>query len=230
MSMRAGTDLFSIYGVLYEKFGPQGWWPGDSDFEMIVGAILTQNTAWKNVERAIANLKKAAVLSLRKLDELSIKTLTKLIRPAGYFNVKAARLKTFTQWLKKVSRGNIQKLKSVPLSKLRTDLLNVHGIGPETADSILLYALEKKTFVVDTYTKRIFSRHGFFSEKSEYHNVKNLFEKSLPRSQKIYNEFHALIVKIGKDFCRKKPLCFKCPLEEDLIKFRTNGRPVTGGC
>ncbi len=217
--MRNPKDIFKIYQLLYRKLGPQYWWPGESDFEMMVGAILTQNTAWTNVEKAIQNLKKASSLSIQKINELSSQLLENLIHPSGYFSVKAKRLKSLTKWLIQTCQGQIKKLKKVSSPVLRANLLNVHGVGPETADSILLYALGKTTFVVDTYTKRIFSRHGFFAEKAEYHHVKKIFETALPRSSKICNEFHALIVKIGKEFCRKKPLCSICPLENDLLKY-----------
>lgn len=216
VTKRDQKDLFKIYKVLYKAFGPQEWWPAESDFEVMVGAILTQNTAWTNVEKAIRNLKEKKVLSLNKIIKLPVHDLAKIIRPTGYFNVKSARLKSLINWLKKRCDGEINQLRSEKLEDLREELLGVSGVGPETADSILLYALGKTTFVVDAYTKRIFSRHGFISEKEDYRQVKRLFEEALPKQEKIYNEFHALIVKVGKEFCRKKPLCRKCPLEKDL--------------
>ncbi|MBI1883383.1 MAG: endonuclease III domain-containing protein [Chlamydiae bacterium] len=224
--IRNEKELFRIYKTLYQSLGPQSWWPGETPLEVMVGAVLTQNTAWSNVEKAIQNLKKSGVLSLKKLRALSLKKLSQWIRPSGYFNLKAKRLKVLIDWFWTRAQGKAARLKKINLASLRKDLLGVYGVGPETADSILLYALDKKTFVVDAYTKRIFSRHGFIREDESYENVKNIFEKALPKSLKIYNEFHALIVKVGKDFCRKKPLCSLCPLEKDL-GFLTHDSPLT---
>lgn len=217
---RDSRDLVKIYRVLYGEFGPQHWWPAQTSLEVIVGAVLTQNTAWTNVEKAIQSLKQANVLSFKGLSRISVNRLAELIRPAGYFNIKAARLKSVIAWLMKTCQGNFRKLREIPIGVLRQMLLDVYGIGPETADSILLYALGEKSFVVDAYTKRIFSRHGFVDENQKYKDVKSFFECALPKSKKIYNEYHALIVKVGKDFCRKKPLCNVCPLESDLLKYK----------
>jgi len=218
--MRAGSDLFPIYRILHNAFGPQHWWPGESEIEMMAGAVLTQNTAWRNVEKALNNLKKAHCLSLVKLRRLSVSKIAQLIRPAGYFNLKAKRLKALVCWLKDACDGNLHKLKNLKTGILRNRLLNVYGVGPETADSILVYAFKKKSFVIDAYTKRIFSRHGFLKETHAYDSFKTLFENALPKKIKIYNEYHALIVKIGKDFCRKAPKCSLCPLENDLKKYK----------
>ena len=229
--------LEKIYKKLFAAFGPQHWWPGDTPFEVIVGAILTQNTAWKNVEKAIHNLKKAKVLQPKKMHDLSERELAKLIRPAGYFNIKAKRLKYFLNYLFDNYSGSLDRMfygASRPcrrknkrqhgcldpngntvasIHKLRKELLQVNGIGPETADSILLYAGNHPVFVVDAYTKRIFSRHQVIKEDTDYHDIQKLFMDNLPHNIKMFNEYHALIVRIGKDFCRnRKPLCSRCPL------------------
>ncbi|MDD4980508.1 MAG: endonuclease III domain-containing protein [Candidatus Omnitrophica bacterium] len=201
-----------IYKKLYSYFGPQHWWPGDSPFEVMVGAILTQNTSWLNVEKAINNLKKHKVLTADKLYKLSSKRLALLIRPAGYYNIKAERLKIFLRFFLKYYQGLEGMLNSDTLA-LRNQLLGVKGIGPETADSILLYALNKPVFVVDAYTRRILSRHRFIPEGADYHQTQNLFMQNLKKSVKLFNEYHALLVKLGKEFCLKnKPRCEICPL------------------
>ena len=206
--------LISAYSKLYESYGPQGWWPGHGRFEMIVGAILTQNTAWSNVRKAIKNLKAGGCLSSpAKLHELETKKLARLIRPAGYYNVKAKRLRNFTKFLADRYAGSLARLSKLKTARLRQELLGVNGIGPETCDSILLYAFRRPVFVVDAYTKRIFSRHGFFAEDADYESVQNLFMKALPPDEGIFNEYHALIVRLGKVCCRKKPVCEKCPLK-----------------
>ena len=218
MTMNKNT-LLDIYNKLYKFFGPQHWWPGDTPLEIIVGAILTQNTAWTNVEKAIANLKKAGALtSPRAMKKLRTSRLATLIRPAGYYNIKAKRLKNFLDSgyglsLKRLGRQEIAKLKS--------ELMSVNGIGPETCDSILLYAFKKPVFVVDAYTKRIFSRHGIFSESLSYDKVQEIFMRSLPSDERLYNEYHALIVRLGKELCRKKPDCGNCPLKEHLNHLKT---------
>lgn len=202
-----------IYHKLYSVFGPQGWWPAQTPLEVIVGAILTQNTSWQNVERAIGNLKKSGVLSFEKMQRLSNKRLARLIRPAGYYNVKAKRLKNFLEFLKKNYAGRLKQmtLKSAPA--LRAELLSINGIGPETADSILLYAFEKPVFVVDAYTRRIFSRHGLVSATIDYDGLQRFFVRSLPTSRKIFNEYHALLVRLGKEYCKKAAMrCQECPL------------------
>ena len=205
--------LSFIYKRLYAYFGPQHWWPGDSAFEVMVGAILTQNTNWQNVEKAINNLKKHRLLELSKLHRLPEKKLASLIRPAGYYNIKAKRLKSFLRFLSENYRGSLRKMSSLDKQELRAKLLTVHGVGPETADSILLYAIKKPVFVVDAYTRRIFSRHGLVSDKADYHQIQKLFMQNLRNSVKLFNEYHALLVKLGKDFCLKnKPKCDICPL------------------
>jgi endonuclease-3 related protein len=216
MAKRNTTDrkiiLAEIYDTLFNSFGPQKWWPGDTAFEVAVGAILTQNTNWGNVEKAINNLKKEKVLDAKTLNEMPHKRLASLIKPAGYFNIKAKRLKNFLSFLSNHYSGSMEKMKTGDLHVLRKNLLDVNGVGPETADSILLYALEKPVFVIDAYTKRVLQRHGLAPEKTTYHELQELFHKNLPLDVNLYNEYHALFVMVGKDFCRPKPKCDICPL------------------
>jgi endonuclease-3 related protein len=203
-----------IYRRLYAYFGPQHWWPGQTPFEVIIGAILTQNTNWTNAERAIDNLKKNKLLIPRRLHRLSPKRLAAIIRSAGYYNIKAKRLKEFLNFLFKLYGGSIKKLSLQDVDSLRPRLLSVNGIGPETADSILLYALDKPVFVVDAYTKRILSRHRIIKEDAGYEEIQNLFMQNLTPSLRLFNEYHALLVKLGKEFCLKKnPRCKLCPLK-----------------
>ncbi|MGD0596329.1 MAG: endonuclease III domain-containing protein [Sedimentisphaerales bacterium] len=201
-----------IYDLLYKRFGPQDWWPGDTPFEVIVGAILTQNTNWTNVEKAITNLKNAKALSPDKLHGIDIKKLAELIRPAGYFNIKAKRLKNFLDWFFENYSGELKNLEKVPTAELCQQLLSVKGIGPETADSILLYALNRSVFVVDAYTARICSRHHLIDGGADYHQIQEMFESNLPSSIQLFNEYHALLVHLGKDFCKPMPKCEECPL------------------
>ncbi|MDD5730038.1 MAG: endonuclease III domain-containing protein [Candidatus Omnitrophica bacterium] len=202
-----------IFRQLYRYFGPQRWWPAETDFEVIVGAILTQNTNWSNVEKAINNLKENNLLAPRKLYRVSEKKLASLIRPAGYYNIKAKRLKNFLEFLYGRYQGSVKKMSGRDTALLRQELLGVNGIGPETADSILLYSLEKPVFVVDAYTKRMLLRHKFILENADYHSVQKLFERSLKADAGLFNEYHALIVRLGKEFCLKnKPRCGLCPL------------------
>ena len=204
-----------IYKKLYRCFGPQNWWPGDTPFEIAVGAVLTQNTNWGNVEKAIHNLKKQGVLSSRGIHGLSVKELASLIKPAGYFNVKAKRLRSFLDFLMNEYHGRMENMAREDLTQLRPKLLGIHGIGPETADSILLYALEKPIFVIDAYTKRILSRHGIMASDRSYAEFQELFHASPKRDLHLYNEYHALFVRVGKTFCRRtNPLCEKCPLHD----------------
>ena len=204
--------LKNYFDALLAHYGPQKWWPADSPFEVIVGAILTQNTAWKNVEKALRNLKTYGLLDPRKLDELDVDTLALAIKPAGYYNVKAARLKTFIAWFVQRFDADIEKMKRVTVPRLREELLELKGIGPETADSILLYALGAPTFVVDAYTHRVALRHELALEDAGYDDLKELFEKGLRRDLATYQEFHALIVSVGKEFCRPRARCEACPL------------------
>ena len=206
------NKLLPIYNRLYKFYGAQGWWPGNTRFEVIVGAILTQNTAWSNVEKAIINLKKKRLLSPEKLKKANTRQLARLIKPSGYYNIKAKRLKNFITFLYTEYGGSLTKLSSENSSELRKKLSSVSGIGPETCDSIALYAFRRPVFVVDAYTKRVFSRHHFIKETAQYHEVQDFFMKSLPKKEKLFNEYHALIVRLAKDFCKTKPDCSGCPL------------------
>ncbi len=210
------SPLRKYYAALLRRFGPQEWWPGETPFEVMVGAILTQNTAWTNVEKAIANLRTYGLLDPRRLDEVDAGTLALAIKPAGYFNVKARRLKSYVEWFVRRFDGDAERMKRVPPARLREELLEVKGVGPETADSILLYALDFPSFVVDAYTYRVLTRHGLAPEETTYDEMKELFESSLPAKAPLYNEFHALLVAVGKDFCRAKPRCDECPLRRYL--------------
>lgn len=205
--------LTEMYYLLYKAFGPQRWWPGETPFEIAVGAILTQNTNWGNVEKAINNLKKQKSLNAKTLHNMADKKLALLIKPAGYYNIKTKRLKKFLDFFTNHYKGSIEKMKTADKETLREKLLNINGIGPETADSILLYALKKPIFVIDAYTKRALVRHGIVSEGSTYHEMQEIFHKNLPQDTTLFNEFHALFVKLGKDFCRTKPRCEACPLK-----------------
>ncbi len=207
-------SLLDIYNKLYKRFGPQDWWPGDTEFEIIVGAILTQNTAWANVEKAIYNLKKHKLLSPVKLSRTKPPKIAALIRPSGYYNIKTRRLLNFINYLNIEYGGDLKRMFRQKTDALRKRLLGIKGIGPETADSILLYAGDKPVFVVDAYTKRIFSRYGLLSEGASYDEIQRLFLHNLPKSVKLYNEYHALIVRAGKDLCRKKPKCSLCSLQK----------------
>ena len=205
--------LMEIYELLYERYGAQDWWPGESRFEVCVGAILTQNTNWGNVEKAIANLKTADYLSAEKLHRMDTSELARLIRPAGYYNIKAGRLKNFLNWLFDKYGGALDRLEGLGADALREELLGVKGIGAETADSIVLYAFEKAVFVVDAYTCRVLGRHGLIEEGADYEQVRDFFESNLPADIKLFNEYHALLVRVGKEYCRPKARCEGCPLE-----------------
>jgi endonuclease III related protein len=233
--------LNSLFRALRSRFGPQRWWPGETAFEVMVGAILAQNTNWGNVERAITNLKAAGLLETRWLAACPEERLAELIRPSGTFRVKAKRLRAFVLWLRNatmddrrwtidqpVTRGSVlhrpssmvhrpavsfAALRRTRTEPLRRELLSVHGIGPETADSILLYAFRRKKFVVDAYTRWFLARHGLIAPSATYADIQSLFERNLPPSLRLYNEYHALIVRLGKEFCRTEPRCGLCPLE-----------------
>ncbi len=205
--------LIEVYDELFKTFGPQHWWPGDTPLEIAIGAILTQNTNWKNVEKAIDNLKERNLIDVNGLLSLSDYELSSLIKPSGFFNVKTKRLKSFLNFLKDV--GGLEKLKEEKdVSTLREILLSVPGVGKETADSIILYALEKPVFVIDAYTRRFLKRHGVLNGNEDYDEIRELFERSLPRDVQIYKEYHALIVKLGKVYCRSRPICEGCPLNK----------------
>lgn len=207
-----------IYQRLYDSFGPRGWWPGDTPFEVIVGAILTQNTSWENVEKAITRLKKDKLLDPERLYSVEESILAEAIRPSGYYNIKARRLKKFMGFLFGEYGGDLSLMFSEDMEILRDKLLGINGIGKETADSILLYAGCKPIFVVDAYTRRVFSRHNFVSVNTSYNEIQELFMKNLPKDVQLYNEYHALIVHLGKNFCKKKRNCNHCPmLSSDLF-------------
>jgi len=209
---RRAVPLLDIYNKLYRHFGPRRWWPADTDFEIIIGAILTQNTSWSNVEKAITNLKRAGLLTPRKLQSVSVRTLARLIKPSGYYNIKVKRLKSFLDFLFKEYNGSLKRMFSCDWRVLREKLLSVNGIGPETADSILLYAGNKPVFVIDAYTKRIFSRHNFVDSGVKYEQLQKIFMENLPHQAGLFNEYHALIVELGKNICRTKPRCQICPI------------------
>lgn len=211
MSQR-GETIRSLYQAFAQALGPSLWWPGETPFEVAVGAILTQNTNWKNVEQAIANLKAAGAMTEKGLRSLPPARLEELIRPAGYFRIKTNRLIDFLDFLEQEAELDIQSLGSGNPVELREKLLSVRGIGPETADCILLYALGKPVFVVDAYTVRLFGRHGLIPEATDYHEVQDIAQSALPENVQDYNEFHALIVRAAKQWCRKsKPQCAACP-------------------
>ena len=201
-----------IFDLLYSAYGPQGWWPGDSPFEVIVGAVLTQNAAWHNVAQAIVNLKREGFLDASLLLGAEPETVKALIAPAGFFNVKYDRLMNVLKYL--VDHGmDLDRFRHLPIADVRDELLQVRGIGPETADSILLYGFERPVFVVDAYTRRLFTRlgHGWM-EKAPYSEVQEFFMNELPPDSDLYNEFHALVVVHCKDTCKKRPLCSGCCL------------------
>jgi endonuclease III related protein len=270
MNVPRDSALHRVYEQLHVTFGPQHWWPGDTEFEMMVGAILTQNTNWRNVEKAISNLKREGLLAPASLASVERERLATLIRPAGYYNIKAVRLKEFVVWFVATYHGDVRRMRERPLKDLRDELLAVKGVGPETADSILLYACRKPTFVVDAYTRRVFSRHGFFPHDWPYERIRRFFQEALSRDAgprvprpflagenateqdacrpsppvmlhgsrpaassspqtasaavvTLYNEYHALIVRLAKLFCRTKPLCDVCPVRGT---FESSSRPV----
>ncbi len=207
--------LNNIYKKLYRAFGPQHWWPGDTPFEIAVGAVLTQNTNWSNVEKAIVNLKRAEALNAESIHEMKTDRLASLIKPAGYFNIKAKRLKAFIEFLMNEYHGSMKRMAGEKMETLRAKLLTIHGIGSETADSILLYALEKPIFVIDAYTKRVLSRHNIVRNNESYEKIQELFHSTFTKNAKLFNEYHALFVKLGKTYCITKPRCEGCPLEEN---------------
>lgn len=210
------NKLSRIYKKLYKAFGRQYWWPAKTKLEVIIGAMLTQNTSWSNVEKAISSLRGNNFLSFKKLYNAQHNEIAKLIKPAGYFNIKAKRLKNLLEFMQKNYKGNLNRMNQVKACKLREELLAVNGVGPETADSILLYALEMPVFVVDAYTRRIFSRLKMLPRQASYEDTQKLFTDNLSKNERLFNEYHALIVKLGKDYCRKnKPRCQECPIQNE---------------
>ncbi len=212
--------LLRLYDALLRRFGPQGWWPARSTFEVVVGAILAQGTAWVNVEHAIARLRRARALRPAALARLPARRLAALVRASGFFRVKAERLRAFLRHLARHHGGDLRRLLRQPAPTLRAELLSIPGVGPETADTILLYAAARPTFVVDTYTRRILSRHRVVPPDTDYAELQAVFMENLPRDPGLFNEYHALLVRIAKEYCRARPLCERCPLRFDL-----RGRP-----
>lgn len=205
--------LDEYFNSLFTALGPQHWWPGDTPFEVIVGTILTQNTSWKNVELALANLRGEDLLNVAGIARVKVRHLTTLLRPAGYFRQKARKLKAFVKYLRAEHAGSLRRMFKTPTLELREKLLGVWGIGPETADSILLYAGEQPVFVVDAYASRLFARHGWIGEKAKYEDIRWMVERQFPGDVRRFNELHALIVNVGKNWCRpQEPKCGECPL------------------
>lgn len=211
------TSLRMYYDTLFAAYGPQHWWPGRTTFEIIVGAILTQNTSWSNVEIAMCNLRREKLLMPRAIERVSFARLARLIRSSGYFRQKAKKLKCFVRFLRSEYGGSLNRMFRAPTAVLREKLLAVHGIGPETADAILLYAGKHPVFVVDAYTRRMLERHGLATPTQSYDDIRQLLERSLSSDAPLYNEFHALIVRNGKENCRtSNPRCSECPLHSLL--------------
>jgi len=211
-SQSIGQALLDIYRRLLAHLGPQHWWPAGEPFEVIVGAILTQSAAWGNVEKAIANLRVAGALSPRALRQLPLSELATLVHPCGYYNAKALKLKSFVYWLGNHYDDDLDKLFANNTGALRQQLLSIHGIGQETADSIILYAANKPIFVIDAYTRRIINRIGLTPDRNSYAAYQTLFMDHLPPDAELFNEYHALLVCLGKNVCRSRPLCQQCCL------------------
>jgi len=209
--------LRNYFDAMFAHLGPRHWWPAKTRFEVIVGAILTQNTAWSNVKRALDNLRRERLLVPAAIESVATTRLARLIRPSGYFRQKARKLKAFAGFLRREYRGSLLRMFRTPTPELREKLLNVHGVGPETADSILLYAGNHPVFVVDAYTRRILERHALIHARAGYDEIQDFFQRSLPRDASLFNEYHALIVNVGKEWCRtKNPRCNECPLRPFL--------------
>jgi endonuclease-3 related protein len=213
----AGQLLRRYYAVLRDRFGPQGWWPARTRLEVILGAILTQNTTWHNATLALRSLRKSGLLSWQGLQRASLSSLEACVRPSGFYRQKARTLRDFVDWLSREHEASLDRLFSLPLEELRRQLLNVRGLGPETADAVILYAAERPVFVADAYTRRILARHGFVTEAADYHATQEFLHEYLPQDAALFNEFHALLVELGKKHCkRQSPHCAGCPLEEFL--------------
>lgn len=212
-NMASARGLLNLHKRLLAVYGPQGWWPAETPFEVCVGALLTQNTSWGNASRAIENLRLAAGMELASLLALSPAEMETLVRPSGYFRQKGARLRIFLEYMAKREGDDwLVHLRSAPLEQARDELLALHGVGPETADSILLYAADRPTFVIDKYTLRFGARYGLFPENTKYGEARAFFMGKLPEDPALFNEFHALIVRLGAEVCGAKPLCGECPL------------------
>ncbi len=211
---KTSRELTEFYEAMRARFGRQAWWPGETPLEICVGAILTQNTSWRNVERAIVNLNAAGAMSVSALHEMPDERLAELIRPAGYYNVKARRLKNFVRLVWEGFGDDVEGFLDRSAATLREELLGVKGVGRETADSMILYAAGKATFVVDAYTHRILVRHGLAAPEDDYEIIKELMESCLPTDVELWNDYHAQLVAVGKTFCRpRRPKCSGCPLE-----------------
>ncbi|MCL4426478.1 MAG: endonuclease III domain-containing protein [Firmicutes bacterium] len=210
--------LLAVFRTLFDHFGPQGWWPAETPFAVIVGAILTQSVSWRNAERAIDELRRRDLLDPVGLFRIPEEELAEFLRPAGYYRAKARKLKAFLQHLFSQYGGNLQGLLDRPTEELRGELLALYGIGPETADSIVLYAAGKPSFVVDAYTLRIFSRLRILPAGTKYEEARRFFQGHLPPDRALFNEYHALLVALGKDFCWKSgPRCAGCPLKAESL-------------
>ncbi|WGS64956.1 endonuclease III domain-containing protein [Marinitoga aeolica] len=214
-------DLMEVYNKLYSEYNiPEGWWPGDNEFEIMIGALLTQNTNWNNVEKSLDNIKKRNLMNPESLYYLPINELEELIRPSGFYTVKAKYIKNLLEWFKTYN-FSFEVINKKEKEILRNELLNIKGIGKETADSILLYAFNKLSFVIDAYTKRMFSRLGL-NIKVDYDTYKNFFENNLPKDIMLYKNYHGLIVEHSKNICKKKPLCENCKLKFLCKTYKTN--------
>lgn len=224
------NQIQEAYTRLYEHFGPQQWWPAETPFEVIVGAILTQNTAWTNVEKAIANLKREGLLQAKAMQRARVARLARLVRPSGYYNLKAKKLKAFIAHLYRRGGGALEELFVGETAALREELLAVYGIGPETADSILLYAANRPVFVIDAYTRRIAARLGWCDENVTYDELQTLFTQGLAQDVQTFNEYHALLVMLGKEYCRKRdPRCAGCPLRSMCRVGKARGKTIEKG-
>ena len=213
----AGKLLSRYYSALRGRFGPQQWWPARSRLEVILGAILTQNTAWHNATLALRNLRQSGLLSWQGLRLACLSSLEACVRPAGFYRQKARTIRNFADWLVRQHAGSLHRLLSLPVEELRRQLLNLRGLGPETVDAILLYAAQRPLFVADAYTRRVLARHGFVSAAADYHKTQEFLHAHLPRHAPLFNEFHALLVEVGKKHCKpQSPRCAGCPLEEFL--------------
>ena len=209
------AHLMTIYRRLFDAYGPQNWWPADSTFEVMVGAVLTQNTAWVNVEKAITNLKCSSCLSLDRVLASSDDDLAQLIRPSGYFNIKVRRLKNLCKWV--VENGGETKLADIDTVTLRSSLLSVNGVGPETADDIMLYAFERSVFVIDTYTRRLFTKLGLIKGSEPYEQLRQFFEAELEPDVSLFNQYHALIVRHAREKCFESFNCRHCIVENPIL-------------
>ncbi|MCF7849170.1 MAG: hypothetical protein K9M45_09985 [Kiritimatiellales bacterium] len=207
------TFIRQSYDAMFSRWGEQHWWPGRTRLEMMLGAVLTQNTAWKNVEKAISNLRKNNAMSFQALENASQEQVVEWIRPAGYFNQKTDYIKRMIETIRRDFDGSLTRLFALDTPTLRKELLSWKGIGPETADSMLLYAAKRPVFVVDAYTKRFLSRHGWCDPNASYDSVARRFTANLPEDVQLFNEYHALIVRLGKEHCNTKPRCEGCPLQ-----------------